>query len=89
MIFRTGSCLVVGNCDEKPLHYVYEFIKKILENEYSNILIKGVEDFYIHVPMHDTYCTLWYFPSMKKASDNSSFIPCKLNSVMINYLALN
>lgn len=45
MIFRTGSCLVVGNCDEEPLHYVYEFIKQILRDEYSSIVVKGVEEF--------------------------------------------
>ena len=44
MIFRTGSCLVVGNCDETPLNYVYEYIKNILETEYSNIVVKGIED---------------------------------------------
>lgn len=45
MIFRTGSCLVVGNCDEKPLNCVYEFIKQILKNEYNSIVVKGVEEF--------------------------------------------
>ena len=45
MIFRTGSCLVVGNCDEEPLHHVYEFIKKVLKDEYSSIVVKGIEEF--------------------------------------------
>lgn len=39
MIFRTGSCLIVGNCSEKILLYVYEFIKIILKNEYHNISV--------------------------------------------------
>ena len=39
MIFRTGSCLIVGNCSEKILVYVYEFIKIILKNEYHNISV--------------------------------------------------
>lgn len=39
MIFRTGSCLIVGNCSEKILMYVYEFIKNILKNEYTNISV--------------------------------------------------
>ena len=37
MIFRTGSCLIVGNCSEKVLTYVFNFIKKILIDEYLNI----------------------------------------------------
>jgi hypothetical protein len=39
MIFRTGSCLIVGNCSEKILKFIFEFIKKILTNEYYNINI--------------------------------------------------
>ena len=39
MIFRTGSCLIVGNCSEKILKFIFEFIKKILNNEYHNINI--------------------------------------------------
>jgi hypothetical protein len=37
MIFRTGSCLIVGNCSEKILMYIFEFIKNILQKEYQNI----------------------------------------------------
>ena len=37
MIFRTGSCLIVGNCTEKILRFVYDFIKEILKNEFLNI----------------------------------------------------
>ncbi len=37
MIFRTGSCLIVGNCTEKVLRFVYNFIKSIFEKEYFNI----------------------------------------------------
>ena len=39
MIFRTGSCLVVGNCNEKVLNHVYEFIKNMLQNEYFTIRV--------------------------------------------------
>jgi len=39
MIFRTGSCLIVGNCDEFILAFVYEFIKKILYDEYEHICV--------------------------------------------------
>ena len=37
MIFRTGSCLIVGNCTERVLKFVFEFIKKILSAEYKII----------------------------------------------------
>lgn len=39
MIFRTGSCLIVGNCSENILNFIYNFIKKILSEEYSEINI--------------------------------------------------
>lgn len=37
MIFRTGSILIVGKCTELVLNYIYDFIKKILKTEYSDI----------------------------------------------------
>jgi len=42
MIFRTGSCLIVGNCTETILNFVFEFIKKILTEEYNNIRVDTV-----------------------------------------------
>jgi hypothetical protein len=39
MIFRTGSCLIVGNCTEKVLRFVFDFIKNLLIREYANICI--------------------------------------------------
>jgi hypothetical protein len=39
MVFRTGSGLIVGNCTEKILRFVFEFIKSILMDEYENISI--------------------------------------------------
>jgi hypothetical protein len=39
MIFRTGSCLIVGNCDELVLRFVYDFIKRILYEEYPDICV--------------------------------------------------
>jgi hypothetical protein len=39
MIFRTGSCLIVGNCTEKILMFVYDFIKQVLIAEYSLIQV--------------------------------------------------
>jgi len=43
MIFRTGSCLIVGNCSERILKYVFEFIKQILSDEYHIINVKNEE----------------------------------------------
>ena len=40
MIFRTGSVLIVGNCDENILHIIYNFLKKIIYIEYDKIFIK-------------------------------------------------
>jgi hypothetical protein len=37
MIFRTGSVLIVGRCDEYVLHSIYNFLKKLLETEYPEI----------------------------------------------------
>jgi hypothetical protein len=45
MIFRTGSCLIVGNCSEKILLYIFDFIKNILTTEYNTI----------HVNTNETY----------------------------------
>jgi len=37
MIFRTGSVLIVGKCEEYVLYKIYDFIKNVLETEYDNI----------------------------------------------------
>jgi len=37
MIFRTGSILIVGMCDDNVLYVIYEFLKKILVDEYHKI----------------------------------------------------
>ena len=39
MVFRTGSCLIVGNCSERILRIVFDFIKSILINEYNVISV--------------------------------------------------
>jgi hypothetical protein len=44
MIFRTGSVLVVGKCDEDVLILIYEFLKNILVSEYKQIFQKNVVD---------------------------------------------
>ena len=37
MIFRTGSILIVGMCEEYVLYYIYEFLKTLLTNEFQQI----------------------------------------------------
>ena len=37
MIFRTGSVLIVGMCDDAVLHFIYDFLVKILFEEYHAI----------------------------------------------------
>jgi len=37
MIFRTGSILIVGKCDENVLLIIYEFLKNLLITEFSQI----------------------------------------------------
>ena len=44
MIFRTGSVLIVGKCDENVLMLIYEFLKVVLNNEYKNISQKNTEN---------------------------------------------
>lgn len=43
MIFRTGSILIVGKCDEDVLYKVYNFIKEMLQTEYKEIYIKNID----------------------------------------------
>ena len=44
MIFRTGSVLIVGKCDENILMIIYEFLKIIFTNEFKNICQKSSFD---------------------------------------------
>ena len=44
MIFRTGSILIVGKCNENILKIVYEYVKDILLNEYSKIVTLNIEN---------------------------------------------
>jgi len=43
MIFRTGSVLIVGKCDENVLMIIYEFLKNILITEYKQICQKNIK----------------------------------------------
>lgn len=42
MVFRTGSTLIVGHCDEDLLNVIYQYLKQILETEYKNIAIGNI-----------------------------------------------
>ena len=37
MVFRTGSVLIVGKCEDYVLHDIYAFIKELLRVEFSNV----------------------------------------------------
>ena len=43
MVFRTGSCLIVGNCNERILNFVYDFIKQMLHDEYTHIRVLNAD----------------------------------------------
>lgn len=43
MVFRTGSCLIVGNCNERILNFVYDFIKQMLHDEYPHIHVVNAD----------------------------------------------
>jgi hypothetical protein len=53
MIFRTGSVLIVGKCDENVLIVIYDFLKIILNNEYTNICQNSSGDGEALVPSKD------------------------------------
>ena len=42
MIFRTGSVLIVGKCDDDVLMIIYEYLKIVLHNEFKQICQKNV-----------------------------------------------
>ncbi len=43
MIFRTGSVLIVGKCDDDQLFRIYEFLKTIFTTEYQSIYETNTE----------------------------------------------
>lgn len=38
MIFRTGSVLIVGKCNDEELYEIYNFLKNVFHDEYSKIV---------------------------------------------------
>jgi len=43
MIFRTGSVLIVGMCEDDVLYYIYDFLKTILTTEFPLICQKVID----------------------------------------------
>ena len=43
MIFRTGSVLIVGKCNEQILRNIYEFLKKTISEEFTKINVKVID----------------------------------------------
>ena len=43
MIFRTGSVLIVGKCNDDELKEIYEFLKNVFAQEYHKINEKESE----------------------------------------------
>ena len=43
MFFRTGSVLIVGNCNETEIHQVYDFVKKLLRDNFQKIFTNFFE----------------------------------------------
>jgi len=43
MIFRTGSVLIVGKCDEFILRVIYEFLKDLLISEFHQVGLKVID----------------------------------------------
>jgi len=44
MIFRTGTILIVGMCEENVIQNIYERIKEILTQEYTQISLSDIDD---------------------------------------------
>ena len=70
MIFRTGSCLIVGNCEEHIIYFVFQFIKNILKKE-KNIIsiqnsIKMIKKKYIKIKKKNVFLTNEYYNTIPK-----------------------
>ncbi len=76
MIFRTGSILIVGKCNEEILHTIYRFICMILETEYLTIQMGDI-------PVPEVLVGVGGVPTETKAVKNSR--KKKINSTDIRY----
>lgn len=43
MIFRTGSVLIVGKCNEDILRFIYQFLTNVLVTEFNQIAVKLID----------------------------------------------
>lgn len=68
MIFRTGSILIVGKCDDDELDEIYRYLKDIFKNEYYNICEEESE----------------LEKSEKEKKNNKKLHPIKKISIIIN-----
>ena len=41
MIFRTGSILIVGKCNDVMIHHIYSYLSSLLQEEFPNIMDKN------------------------------------------------
>lgn len=73
MIFRTGSCLVVGNCSERMIRFIFDFIKKLLTDEYENIFVEqydeDVKTKRIKLRRKNIICSSKYFQIVSQIND--------------------
>lgn len=71
MIFRTGSCLVVGNCSELMIRFIFDFIKNILTIEYENIFVEQYDEEVktkkIKLRKKNITCSSGYFHTLSKS----------------------
>lgn len=52
MIFRTGSVLIVGKCEDYVLHDIYDFIKELFRVEFLNIYSHIIQPDHDNVKKH-------------------------------------
>ena len=73
MVFRTGSCLIVGNCTGPILYFVYNFVKQLLLDERGKIYVPPTAEEPVNKKIKATkprsrkvQVTSPYFSSLKK-----------------------
>ncbi len=73
MVFRTGSCLIVGNCTEPILYFVYNFVKQLLLDERDKIYVPPTAEEPVNKKLKSSkprsrkvQVTSPYFSSLKK-----------------------
>lgn len=44
MIFRTGSVLIVGKCNEDDIYHVYMKLKNIFKDEFQSIVVDSTSE---------------------------------------------